>query len=66
VSIGDIFTALSLNFLIGLLVVLAIDDKHHTLMRWLFRAPTFWLFALALELWPVILVLEALAILRRR
>jgi len=46
--------AVGLNFVIGVLVMLAIDDEDRTVWHWLMRCPFFWLFVIAMECWPLL------------
>jgi hypothetical protein len=46
--------AVGLNFVIGVLVMIAIDDDERTVWRWLMRCPYFLLFVLVMECWPLL------------
>jgi len=46
--------AIGLNFVIGVLVMIAIDDEDRTVWRWVLRCPFFWLFVITMEFWPVV------------
>lgn len=63
---ADILLNLIVNFGIGLLIILAINDRQGRLINWVFDAPYFVLTLLAIELWPLIIAMEAYKLITHR